>query len=211
MIMPKISDRLLPFEDKPDKVFMGLQFYLDLARKSIITFAKKNIQKKLLDDEDYVSFIAFRLMMIDYSYNEKYSEDPQKQASLNSYRYICISREIRKFRKFKTANDSKMINFTDLDQQLPDDKYRNFEPIDCPKYDIARFQGKIDTLIKLCNLKPRHASILSSYFISDRTLEDIAADYCITKQAVHSIILRALEKIRTVGKKSFVQEEMYGD
>ena len=202
------------FYNAKDSVkFESLDFYINLAQKSISKFADQICQgsaKKMLQSEDAISNIANGIMMADWRWDgTRKGKDSGKAKTRYSYRNQCAIWSIKSYitRQYSKKNQIRNQSLS-LDQEYNDDlnlqniitKDSNYDIIDelIQNEEKTILRDDIENLLDSGILSDRQSSFIRMYFFQDMTLENIGKEYNITREAVRQNLNKAYNIIRKV-------------
>lgn len=209
-MIPSIGKPKIEYKDHNTVNFESLDFYITLAKKIIAKTGSRSsssLTKKMLKDEDAISFVANSLMMGDWRWKD--GED-KNYKSLYSYRNQCgiwaIKTYLTKFYKQKNSNKKMISNFSlnhmcddetsELTHVIPDEKQIN--PIDI-LIDGETKESLCDMIHKIIDsdiLSDKQKDFIKLYYFENMTLEKIGNLYGVTREAIRQSIKNSLQKIR---------------
>ena len=113
MIIPSIGKQKIVYKDHSDVSFESLDFYLNLAKKIIAKMAPtffNGLSKEMLRSEDAIAFVANAIMMGDWRWKKKTS-DQENYKTLYSYRNQCGIWAIQTYvtKQYKNKNNKRKI------------------------------------------------------------------------------------------------------
>lgn len=168
--------------------FLTLEEYLLSAENIIKKFAPSPLITFMLKDEDIVSNIATEMMIADWRWNPDFKNNKNTVKSRRSYRIQCGIWAIHKFISY-LRKQNKLGKVTSINYATEDRKAK------LPSYQ-QECQEEVDKL--LGNLNERDRYIMYEYFINERPMVEIAEDTSISKQRVHQIIHKGLDRLRSL-------------
>lgn len=213
MIIPSVGKQKISYKDHNNIQFESLDFYINLAQKIIAKMSSKfssGISKHLLKDEDAISFIANAIMMGDWRWEEKSTDETKAHKNLYSYRNQCAIWAIKTYitKQYKSKHNSKKIqpiyslnhqdNDINLETIIGDNSQQ--EPIDNlienENLDICR--NLISTILDSGIISDKQKDYIRLYYFENMTLAKIGKKFNITREAVRQSIKSALSKIREI-------------
>lgn len=175
------------FEDKTEVEYLSLKEYEDIAVKIIAKYAPNYNKQKLLNDEDFISMIIYRLMFSDYCF------DPSIGVSRETLRYNMVKNMFKKSPPSKKEKNE--ITFTDYTKN--ENKVDIFQQEE-KSVRLASIHSKIDTLIRFSNLSPRNAQILRDCFLGQKKRREIAEEHGISISCVQFVIKESIEHLSKI-------------
>lgn len=211
MIIPSIGKQKIVYKDHSDVSFESLDFYLNLAKKIIAKMAPtffNGLSKEMLRSEDAIAFVANAIMMGDWRWKKKTS-DQENYKTLYSYRNQCGIWAIQTYvtKQYKNKNNKRKIQakyslsysneddvnlqdiIADTDQQEPIDLLED-------KEDKESLQNLVSSLFDLEIISDKQKEFIRLYYFQNMTLEKIGKKFSVTREAVRQSIRSALQKIR---------------
>lgn len=211
MIIPSIGKQKIAYKDHSDVAFESLDFYLTLAKKIIAKMAPtffNGLSKEMLRSEDAIAFVANAIMMGDWRWKQKTSEQ-ENYKTLYSYRNQCGIWAIQTYvtKQYKSKNNKRKIKakyslsysnqddvnlqdiIADIDQQEPIDLLED-------KEDKESLQNLVSSLFDLDIISDKQKEFIRLYYFQNMTLEKIGKKFNVTREAVRQSIRSALQKIR---------------
>lgn len=165
------------------------QFSLDEYLEMAIKFVKKNTygrtRSQILQSNEALGCIANRAMVA-----AKYWR-VDGGSSLRGFMKRCMRQGV-----YEWANKQKQ-NFK-RHKYTGDYDYENFIPdnrSEKPIHDLEENQHVLDIFSK-CNLTDHQRDILTKIFVEQYSQSDVAKELCITPQAVHLCVKKALSKVK---------------
>lgn len=208
-----VGNQKLNYQDHSDISFESLDFYLNLAQKTISKFGKNfssNIAKEMLSSEDAISNVANAIMMADWRWDKDRRGETGQQKTKYSYRNQCAIWAIQSYVTRKKKKSKKK-----LVEVYHDNKDKELSLLDIVSDGVAL---PIDTIIdneQKSDLKKYFETILSEsfglisekqaqyiklYYFDNLTFSDIGKKFNVTREAVRQGIKKALEKIRNISE-----------
>ena len=186
MCVPKFSTLKNSVEDKDEKDFENLDFYLTLAVKSIKRFCHGSIRINLLRNDDAISYIAYRLMLIDWRYRE------DGGASKQTRRYRTARFAILKYIHLLSNETDYNVDKSVL-EQVPD--HEQYSPL---KLLLKTEQSNInfDDLADQSNLREKEKACILLSYSDELNNVDIARKLNVSNSTVTYNIKSGLKKLR---------------
>lgn len=201
------------YSSKDTITFESLDFYINLAQKSISKFADQICQgsaKRMLQSEDAISNIANGIMMADWRWDStRKGKDSGKAKTKYSYRNQCAIWSIKSYitRQYSKKNQIRNQSLS-LDQEYNEDlnlqniisKNNTHDIVDSIIQDEAKniLREDIDDLLNSGIISDRQSTFIRMYFFEDMTLENIGKAHNITREAVRQNLNKAYNIIRKV-------------
>lgn len=201
-----VGNPKIQYKDHSNIKFDSLDDYLLLAKKCISKFGN-GLSKKMLKDEDAISYVANSIMMADWRWDENYSNKQGTKKTKYSYRNQCAIWAIQTYatkvyKKPKKINKVYSMDHLQDDESLsvhelledtttvdPQDHMCNTEQ----KEDLSKL---INELITLDCLTPRQQDYLRLYYFKNYTFDKIGKKYGVTREAVRQGLKKTLDIIR---------------
>ncbi len=201
-----IGNPKIQYKDHSNIQFDSLDDYLLLAKKCISKFAN-GLSKKMLKDEDAISYVANSIMMADWRWDENYSNEQGTKKTKYSYRNQCAIWAIQTYAT-KVYKKPKKINKVYSMDHLPDDDglsvhelLQDTNTVD-PQDNMSNVEQKEDLgkliheLITLDCLSARQQDYLKLYYFDNYTFDKIGKKYGVTREAVRQGLKKTLDIIR---------------
>ena len=201
------------YSSKDTITFESLDFYINLAQKSISKFADQICQgsaKRMLQSEDAISNIANGIMMADWRWDaSRKGKDSGKAKTKYSYRNQCAIWSIKSYitRQYSKKNQIRNQSLS-LDQEYNEDlnlqniisKNNSHDIVDTIIQNEAKsiLREDIDNLLNSGIISDRQSTFIRMYFFEDMTLENIGKAHNITREAVRQNLNKAYNIIRKV-------------
>lgn len=206
-----VGNQKLNYQDHSDINFESLDFYVNLAQKTISKFGKNfsaNLAKEMLSSEDAISNVANAIMMADWRWDKDRKGETGQQKTKYSYRNQCaiwaiqsyVTRKkkkgIKKLVEIYHDNKDKELSLLDI---VSDD---SMSPIDIiideeQKTNLKKyFESILSESLGL--ISERQAQYIKLYYFDNFTFSDIGKKFNVTREAVRQGIKKALEKIRNI-------------
>lgn len=211
---PAVKERMLP-----------LPVYTDLARRMIGAFAPAAHKGMLLNNEDAIGYVAFKIMRGDWDYKPNYKTKSGKSVALNTYRGCCAKWAIAEYiRSWQTMEhpitietDDGTVIETNVHHPLPLDMSRNAnhhstlgdsveDGVGAPLDDMIDDEERNEKRRAVRNIlgglsKPQRECIIL-YYVHGLTSQEIATRLNVSRQAVQQNISRGMKAMKkAVGAK----------
>lgn len=198
-----IGDQKIEYKDHDSIQFASLSEYLLIARKIISKMGGSN--KKYLQDEDVVSYVANAIMMADWRWDQDYQSKNGRKKNKYAYRNQCgiwaISTLLsKKNKKPKTYSLDRCIkqdgdNRDNLDFII--DK-RDNNPVSITENKESRniLKSDIAKLLSSEILSDKQKLYIDLYYYQGKTLSEIGSSFGLTREAVRQNIVKAVKKLR---------------
>lgn len=203
MLISKVNNLKIKYEQKPNEYFLTLDEYLLMAKKSISRFAP-SLAPRLLKNEDFVSEIAYSIMMADWRWDSSKDNNKDGKNSRVGYRSKCADWAIKvNIKKLKNKNNLPSgeqilsLNHNVGNDEKSVDLYNIVED-----KRISKFEPNIDinTFFDNSNLTDSQKKYLEMRYINGVKLKDIAEQSGTTIQNINKIINIAIKKIKKYHK-----------
>ena len=208
-----VGNQKLDYQDHSDIAFESLDFYINLAQKTISKFGKNfssNIAKEMLSSEDAISNVANAIMMADWRWDKDRKGETGQQKTKYSYRNQCaiwaiqsyVTRKKKKSRKklVEVYHDNKDKELYLLD--IVSDG--SVSPIDSiiDSEQQANLKQYFETILSesFGLISEKQAQYIKLYYFDNMTFSDIGKKFNVTREAVRQGIKKALEKIRNISE-----------
>lgn len=199
MLISKIRNLRVNYEKKPDNYYCTLDEYILFAKKSIMRFASP-VAKSLLKNEDFISDIAYAIMMADWRWDGN--------GDRVGYRSKCADWAIKvNLNKLKKQN-KKNKDILSLNWQINN----NRNDSDADLYSIVEDKRltkskEIDVkgILENSGLTDLQKQYISMYYMENMNLKQIAEQFNTTPQNINQTITRGIEKIRKFNKKEIYE------
>lgn len=163
--------------DKKDIQLHSLSHYLIVAKKCIGKYADSSIVKKMLCDEDAISYVVEKIIYGNYTYRS------DKNCTLNTYLNVCA--------KFAVKNWINKLKSTRKIQTLDSFLYKTL---------AVKSKSIIDKNIPIFNsITKQQQKHLQMRYVYGMTYQEIGNLYHISRQAIQQSIKLALIKIKNNG------------
>ena len=165
--------------------FLSLKEYLTGARRIML----KQKCGYLVNDEDAVSHVAYRMMLADQTWDGSSGRDTWRY---NQARY-AILRVITKKKKEKGRN----IKSLDYGWDMKNDDVQTLSQI-IPDRDYTQIYEQFDDICECANkiLKGRKLQCFNLYYKDQRSMEEVGKKLGITKQAVSLHVINSIKEIK---------------
>jgi RNA polymerase sigma factor (sigma-70 family) len=208
-----VGNQKLDYQDHSGIEFESLDFYINLAQKTISKFGKNfssNIAKEMLSSEDAISNVANAIMMADWRWDKDRKGETGQQKTKYSYRNQCaiwaiqsyVTRKKKKSRKklVEVYHDNKDKELSLLD--IVSDG--SISPIDSiiDSEQQANLKQYFETILSesFGLISEKQAQYIKLYYFDNMTFSDIGKKFNVTREAVRQGIKKALEKIRNISE-----------
>ena len=165
--------------------------------KNLIYFVLKRHNLLILEDDLYdIGAIGLVKGINNFDNTKGFKESP--------YLYACIFNEIRRYVDSTNAQKRKLENRTlNLEMAISDDMQLK-DIIYDKSVDIEEAVIRNETINMVRNavnsLKPRYREIINKYFFEDKTLEEIAGEFNVTREAIRQSRDRAICSLKKILK-----------
>lgn len=200
-----IGDQKLNYRDYDNKEFLPLYDYILMAKK-IISKLSSQYNKKLLNTDDVISYVANAIMMADWRWDNEYKSKEGRKKDLYSYRNQCaiwaIKTLVSKKKKKKKiySLDETISSFDDRNNFdfLEDEKHK--DPCDalCDKETNNSLCDDIKVLLESDLLSDKQKQYIDLYYFKGLTLEKIGNKFGVTREAVRQNINKTIAKLREI-------------
>lgn len=201
-----IGSQKLQYRDYNNEEFLSLSEYTLMAKKIVSKLAHQ-YNKKLLNNDDVISYVANALMMADWRWDSEYKSKEGRKKDLYSYRNQCAIWAIKTLVSKKLTTKQK-IYYLD-DSISPDDDRNNFDFIeDYSCVDPCKAMCEEETKNSLCNdiksllesniLTEKQKQYINMYYFERLTLEKIGNIFGVTREAVRQNINKGIAKLRKI-------------
>jgi len=201
-----IGNPKIQYKDHSNIKFDSLDEYLLLAKKCISKFGG-GLSKKMLKDEDAISYVANSVMMADWRWDENYVNEQGTKKTKYSYRNQCAIWAIQTYATKVYKKPKKINKVYSMDNLMEDDNLsihelledkKTVDPQDnlCNSEQQEDLHKLIDQLITLDCLTPRQQDYLKLYYFKNYTFDKIGKKYGITREAVRQGLKKTLDTIR---------------
>lgn len=172
--------------------FLSLSEYLDIACRIILVSADRicpGLRNRIINDDDVISFIAYRLMLADWSYDES--------SGLTRYQWRRQNGifAIRHYLKYEMTKRIKVVSLDSY--RAPDRSMNTYSEL------VATKPTKdFDDLMPDNHLTEKESRYIRMRMVDKMTLLEIAESENVTWQRIQQIINSGLEKIKQAYKTS---------
>lgn len=204
-----IRNHKIKYNNHNDIKFESLDFYLNLAQKTISKLGKNisnTLSKEMLASEDAISNVANCLMMADWRWDKNRIGEHGTAKTRYSYRNQCAIWAIKSYITRKKHKNH--INYIDNISNINDHSLdilniipnKDHNPLDIlineeshkEKAEELAFYMNVDNNI----LTDKQSQCLKMYYFDEMTFADIGKIFNITREAVRQNIKRAINKIQ---------------
>lgn len=171
------------FPSHKGRGFLSIEEYHTIARKIVSHYLKGSKTAQIMCcNEDFISSLATAIMMADWKY------DPNKQAgscSIKTYRYGIAINIIKTYFKKTKVQKNNNISIDKIDS------------INKKSKDVGGYVSvNVEELLAYGDLSEKESSILKQHFIDNLSYVEIGKKVGCSKQNIHIIVSKALQKIR---------------
>lgn len=200
-----IGDQKLKYRNYENTEFLPLYEYILMAKK-IVSKLSSQYNKKLLDNDDVISYVANAIMMADWRWDNEYKSKEGRKKDLYSYRNQCAIWAIKTLVSKKT----KKKQMYSLDETISSsDNRNNFDFLeDCKCIDPSDSLSNKETQHNLCEdiksllqsdlLSEKQKQYIQLYYFEGQTLEKIGKQFGVTREAVRQNINKTIVKLREI-------------
>lgn len=200
-----IGSQKLQYRDYNNEEFLPLCEYILMAKK-IVSKLSSQYNKKLLNNDDVISYVANAIMMADWRWDSEYKSKEGRKKDLYSYRNQCAIWAIKTLVSKKT----KKKKIYSLDETISStDGRNNFDFLeDCSCIDPSDALCKEETKESLCEdiksllnsdvLTNKQKDYINLYYFEGLTLEKIGKKFNVTREAVRQNINKGIAKLRKI-------------
>lgn len=200
-----IGDQKLKYRDYENKEFLPLYDYILMAKK-IVSKLSSQYNKKLLNTEDVISYVANAIMMADWRWDNDYQSKEGRKKDLYSYRNQCAIWAI----KTLVSKKKKKKKIYSLDETISSsDERNNFDFLEdgtyvdpcealCDKETNITLCDDIRTLLKSDLLSDKQKQYIELYYFKGLTLEKIGNQFGVTREAVRQNINKTIAKLKEI-------------
>jgi RNA polymerase sigma factor (sigma-70 family) len=199
-----IHNRQVPQDQSTkDRLVKDANFYGIIARKLISSISprfKTGLAQEILANEDAIENITTEIMFADWKWNGG--------GTIEGYRKQCaiwaiqgyMSRAIKRpynvsLNNTVNSGDGKDVEFQDL---IPDSGAINPEEM-CNEAEQTRKRHElINSLLDSNVLTPQQNKCIRMYFLQEMSLQAIAKELYISREAVRQLVFRGLNRLRNL-------------
>jgi RNA polymerase sigma factor (sigma-70 family) len=211
-MIPSIGKPKISYKDHTTVNFESLDFYLGLSKKIIAKIGPtffSSLSKDMLNNEDAIAFVANAIMMGDWRWREKNTENPEKNKNLYSYRNQCGIWAIKTYVTKKYQRNSKRknkeyslnyINDHDLSMENIISDTEQKDPMDILILEESMKEKRklVKELFNSDLWNTNQKEQIKMYYFDGLTLEQIGHSFGVTREAIRQNIKNALEKVRSI-------------
>jgi RNA polymerase sigma factor (sigma-70 family) len=201
-----IGSQKLKYRDYDNNEFLSLSEYTLMAKK-IVSKLSAQYNKKLLNNDDVISYVANAIMMADWRWDEDYKSKEGRKKDLYSYRNQCAIWAVKTLMSKKTKK-KKIYSLDDCISSSDDRNNLDFvEDHSCVDPCQALCQEESNT--SLCQdikdlldtpnvLNDKQKEYIKLYYFEGLTLEKIGTKFGVTREAVRQNINKGIAKLRQI-------------
>lgn len=176
-----------PDQEAARSRFLSLDQYHELARRIIVKFAPRAIKEKMLSNEDAVDFVAHRIMMGDWIYDEKISK-------INTFRGGSGKKAIFAYlKKIRTQRNSNYIASDGIAHDVkyvhPHERLIRNEEHEEKSILVEKLMDCLNDLQKKC---------IGMHYMEGIEKREVAKRLNLSKFWVHKNIVAGIERMRGV-------------
>ena len=200
-----IGDQKLKYREYKDTEFLPLYDYILMAKK-IVSKLSSQYNKKLLNTEDVISYVANAIMMADWRWDNEYQSKEGRKKDLYSYRNQCAIWAI----KTLVSKRKKRPKTFSLDESISScDDRNNFDFLEdtrcidpgealCDKETNSDLCDDIKSLLESDLLSEKQKHYIELYYFKGLTLEKIGKQFGVTREAVRQNINKTIAKLKEI-------------
>lgn len=200
-----IGSQKLQYRDYHNNEFLPLCEYILMAKK-IVSKLSSQYNKKLLNNDDVISYVANAIMMADWRWDNDYKSKEGRKKDLYSYRNQCAIWAIKTLLSKKT----KKQKIYSLDETISgSDDRNNFDFLEddscvdpckamCDDESKNSLCEDIGALLKSNILTEKQKQYINLYYFEGLTLEKIGKKFDVTREAVRQNINKGIAKLRKI-------------
>jgi RNA polymerase sigma factor (sigma-70 family) len=198
-----IGQQKLEYKDHDNIEFLPLYDYILMAKK-IVSKLSSQYNKKLLNTEDVISYVANAIMMADWRWDNEYKSKEGRKKDLYSYRNQCaiwaIKTLVSKKRKKIYSLDNKISSSDDRNgfDFISDDRDGDPAEMILIKEKNENIQNDISALFNTNILTDKQKQYIRLYYFEGLTLDKIGKKFGVTREAVRQNINKSIIKLREV-------------
>jgi RNA polymerase sigma factor (sigma-70 family) len=199
-----VGDQKISYKCHKDVDFLPLSEYLLIAKKIVSKIGGSN--KKYLQDDDVISYIANAIMMADWRWDNNYKSKEGRRKSQYAYRNQCGIWAIRTLlsKKMKTQTVYSLEeSIDDSDSRTNLDfivDKKNENPallVENHEYN-EKLKKDIKTLLSLNTLSDKQKKYIDLYYYQNKTLAEIGNMFGLTRESVRQNLVKAIKKLKEV-------------
>ena len=198
-----IGDQKIKYRNFDNKEFLPLYDYILMAKK-IVSKLSSQYNKKMLNTDDVISYVANAIMMADWRWDNEYKSKEGRKKDLYSYRNQCAIWAIKtlvskKHKKHKVYSLDDTISSSDDRNNL--DFLEDVKSADpcaalCDKEDNNALCDDIKLLLNSDLLSDKQKQYINLYYFEGYTLDKIGKQFGVTREAVRQNINKTIEKLK---------------
>ena len=198
-----IGQQKLEYKDHDNIEFLPLYDYILMAKK-IVSKLSSQYNKKLLNTEDVISYVANAIMMADWRWDNEYKSKEGRKKDLYSYRNQCaiwaIKTLVSKKRKKIYSLDNKISSSDDRNgfDFISDERDGDPAEMILIKEKNENIHNDISALFNTNILTEKQKQYIQLYYFEGLTLEKIGKKFGVTREAVRQNINKSIIKLREV-------------
>jgi RNA polymerase sigma factor (sigma-70 family) len=199
-----IGDQKIEYKNHKDVEFSTLSEYILIAKKIISKIGGPN--KKYLQDDDVISYIANAIMMADWRWDQDYKSKDGRKKNQYAYRNQCGIWAIRtllskKKKAPKIYSLEESIKNSDSRNNLDfiiDKKNNNPSSIIETNEYKQTLKQDMKNLLESDILSDKQKQYIQLYYYQNKTLAEIGVIFGLTREAVRQNIVKAIKKLKEV-------------
>lgn len=200
-----IGNQKLKYREYQNTEFLPLYDYILMAKK-IISKLSSQYNKKLLNNDDVISYVANAIMMADWRWDNEYKSKEGRKKDLYSYRNQCAIWAIKtlvskKNKKQKVYSLDDVISSSDDRNNfdfISDDKCQDPCDLLLDKEKNDTIHNDINMLLETNILTDKQKKYIELYYFKGLTLEKIGKQFGVTREAVRQNINKSIIKLRQI-------------
>lgn len=186
MIVRPVGKKKRVYPHDPSK-FESLDSYLKDAVRIINRYCRKNFKRTILQDEDGIALVAHYLMEADWRWDANHAS----KASRRTYRISCALGAISDyFRSYQRETHNKQY----LVEEVVSEDIHEVEVCE----EETERNTKFHSILQQAKLTELEERVLTSHYVDNRSLNEIAKDEQISLRKVQQEHERAIGKLRQV-------------
>lgn len=185
------TDNFTP--DKANQVNLTLAEYNEITRRIVLSTADRfgfGICNQILQNDDAMANITYQVMAADWRFDGRGTKEGYRK----SMAIYAIRSFLVRHKKTKKKNIISYNIHNTEDSELINVLYDN----DCDSFSEIDNFDELESRISKANLTDRQKDCLHKYFVEGSTLQQIAKETNITKEAVRQTILKSTQKLQRV-------------
>lgn len=200
-----IGSQKLQYRDYNNNEFLPLCDYILMAKK-IVSKLSSQYNKRLLNNDDVISYVANAIMMADWRWDNEYKSKEGRKKDLYSYRNQCAIWAIKTLVSKKT----KKQKVYSLDETISgSDDRNNFDFLEddscidpceamCAEESKGSLCDDIHSLLQSNILTEKQKEYINLYYFEGLTLDKIGKKFSVTREAVRQNINKGIAKLRKI-------------